>query len=135
MIIFSNDNCLEIVWTSFGYEIKRMPKGKIARASSTDCDQLNLTRPFISSYRIKVRRISKILKERPRTSRQEAVDWIEYTHMTNGARHLRSQQYQLQFHQEYMLDIMIIILFVIYCISKMIKYLSSLFIFNILRFR
>ncbi|EDV21133.1 uncharacterized protein TRIADDRAFT_30812 [Trichoplax adhaerens] len=69
------------------------------------------------SFTRNVNKISRLLRNKPRTPRQSVVDWIEYIAEGKGANHLRVYQYSLSFWQLYFLDmacLIIVLLSVIY---------------------
>ena len=51
-------------------------------------------------------RISKLMKDKPRSPLEETGDWIEYVLRHGGARHLRPQVFNIPWYQYYLLDIM-----------------------------
>ena len=50
-------------------------------------------------------RISRLLKDRPRSPLQETCDWIEYVIRHGGARHLRAQVFNIPWYQYFLLDV------------------------------
>ena len=64
-------------------------------------DNLNL----ISRFKSKAMRISRLLKDSPRTPLEKTGDWIEYVLRHGGARHLRAQVFNIPWYQYYLLDV------------------------------
>ncbi|PFX28938.1 UDP-glucuronosyltransferase 2B1 [Stylophora pistillata] len=50
-------------------------------------------------------RISRLMKDSPRTPLEKAGDWIEYVHRHGGAQHLRAQVFNIPWYQYYLLDV------------------------------
>lgn len=80
------------------------------------------------SYRESAGRISKSIKQLPRTPAQEAADWVEYTQAQGGLQHLRPRGLDMPFYQLYFLDmlllatlIVIAFFFVVMLLAKFIK--------------
>ena len=61
---------------------------------------------FLCSFKGNATRISRLLRDNPRTSIQQAADWIEYVHRHKGAKHLRPEVYNLHWYQYYLLDVL-----------------------------
>ena len=51
-------------------------------------------------------RISRLMKDSPRTPVEKTGDWIEYVLRHGGARHLRAQVFNIPWYQYYLLDVM-----------------------------
>ena len=51
-------------------------------------------------------RISRLMKDSPRTPLEKTGDWIEYVLRHGGARHLRAQVFNIPWYQYYLLDVM-----------------------------
>ena len=62
---------------------------------------------FLFSFKGNATRISRLLRDNPRTSVQQAADWIEYVHRHKGAKHLRPEVYNLTWYQYYLLDVLV----------------------------
>ena len=69
--------------------------------------KLNL-KPFFPSYRESAKRVSKSIKQLPRTPVQEAADWVEYTQAQGGLQYLRPRGLDLPFYQLHLLDILLL---------------------------
>ena len=50
-------------------------------------------------------RISRLMKDSPRTSLEKAGDWIEYVLRHGGTQHLRAQVFNIPWYQYYLLDV------------------------------
>ena len=61
---------------------------------------------FLYSFKSNATRISRLLRDNPRTFVQQAADWIEYVHRHKGAKHLRPEVYNLNWYQYYLLDVL-----------------------------
>lgn len=74
---------------------------------------------FSSSFKGNATRISRLLRDSPRTSVQQAADWIEYVHRHKGAKHLRPEVYNLYWYQHYLLDVIafLAIALIAFCIA------------------
>ena len=66
-------------------------------------------------------RISKLMKDRPRTPLEKAGDWIEYVLRHGGARHLRPQVFNIPWYQYYLLDVMAFLVAVVILVVMVIK--------------
>lgn len=80
------------------------------------------------SYRESAARISKSIKQLPRTSAQEAADWVEYTQAQGGLQYLRPRGLDMPFYQLYFLDMLLLatlivmtLFFVVMLLAKFIK--------------
>ena len=81
------------------------------------------------SYRENAARVSRSMRLRPRTSVQEAADWVEYMQALGGLPHLRPRSLDLPFYKLYLLDVLAvgllltigIVLFFRYIIKSLIK--------------
>ena len=60
------------------------------------------------SYRESAARISKSIKQLPRTPAQEAADWVEYTQAQGGLQYLRPRGLDMSFYQLYFLDMLLL---------------------------
>lgn len=58
------------------------------------------------SYKKNAMRISRLMKDSPRTPLEKAGDWIEYVNRHGGAQHLRAQVFNIPWYQHYLLDVM-----------------------------
>ena len=65
---------------------------------------------FLYSFKSNATRISRLLRDNPRTFVQQAADWIEYVHRHKGAKHLRPEVYNLHWYQYYLLDVLAFLL-------------------------
>ncbi|XP_066016029.1 UDP-glucuronosyltransferase 1-2-like [Pocillopora verrucosa] len=57
------------------------------------------------SFKKNARRISRLMKDTPRTPLEKAGDWIEYLLRHGGAQHLRAQVFNIPWYQYYLLDV------------------------------
>ena len=75
--------------------------------------------PILPSFKDNATRISRLLRDSPRTSVQQAADWIEYVHRHKGAKHLRPEVYNLHWYQYYLLDVLVFLVttFIAFCIT------------------
>ena len=65
------------------------------------------------SYREAAARISKSIKQLPRTPAQEAADWVEYTQAQGGLQYLRPRGLDMPFYQLYFLDMLLLVTLVV----------------------
>ena len=75
------------------------------------------------SYRESAKRISKSIKQLPRTPVHEAADWIEYTQAQGGLPYLRPRGLDLPFYQLYLLDILLLIFMVVLSSFTIVRFL------------
>ena len=66
---------------------------------------VNYSVAVFSRFKQSAMRISRLLKDRPRSPLQETCDWIEYVLRHGGARHLRAQVFNIPWYQYYLLDV------------------------------
>ena len=66
------------------------------------------------------------MRDNPRTSVQQAADWIEYVHRHKGAKHLRPEVYNLYWYQYYLLDVLAFLLTAIFAVCFAIRMLFRL---------
>ena len=59
----------------------------------------------ISRFKTEAMRISRLMKDSPRTPVEKTADWIEYVLRHGGARHLRAQVFNIPWYQYYLLDV------------------------------
>ncbi|XP_020621501.1 UDP-glucuronosyltransferase 2B10-like [Orbicella faveolata] len=82
------------------------------------------------SFKGNATRISRLLRDNPRTSVQQAADWIEYVHRHKGAKHLRPEVYNLHWYQYYLLDVLAFLLTTLFAfciaITMLFKLLSKI---------
>ncbi|XP_078380886.1 UDP-glucuronosyltransferase 2B31-like [Oculina patagonica] len=71
------------------------------------------------SFKGNATRISRLLRDSPRSSVQQAADWIDYVHRHKGAKHLRPEVYNLYWFQYYLLDVLVFLVTALFafCIS------------------
>ena len=79
---------------------------------------------FPHSFKGNATYISRLLRDNPRTSVQQAADWIEYVHRHKGAKHLRPEVYNLSWYQYYLLDVL---LFLFLAIRMLVALLFDVF--------
>ncbi|XP_055837485.1 UDP-glucosyltransferase 2-like [Episyrphus balteatus] len=77
-------------------------------------------------YRDNVQRFSKLYKDRPMTSRQTAVFWLEYVLRHHGAPHMQSPAVHMNFFQLASLDVIGFLLACFYVVYRVIKYIFLL---------
>ena len=65
-------------------------------------------------------RISKLMKDRPRTPLEKTGDWIEYVLRHGGAQHLRPQVFNIPWYQYYLLDVMAFLVAVVTLVAMVI---------------
>ena len=80
-------------------------------------DNLNL----ISRFKSKAMRISRLLKDSPRTPLEKTGDWIEYVLRHDGARHLRAQVFDIPWYQYYLLDVIAFLVAMATLVAMVIK--------------
>ncbi|XP_020621485.1 UDP-glucuronosyltransferase 2B19-like [Orbicella faveolata] len=78
------------------------------------------------SFKGNATRISRLMRDNPRTSVQQAADWIEYVHRHKGAKHLRPEVYNLHWCQYYLLDVVAFLLTAIFAFCFAIRVLFRL---------
>ena len=78
---------------------------------------------FSSSYRESAERISKSVKQLPRSPVKEAADWVEYTQAQGGLQYLRPRGLDLPFYQLYLLDILFLVFVVLAVALFVIRFL------------
>ena len=66
------------------------------------------------SFKSNATRISRLLRDNPRTFVQQAADWVEYVNRHKGAKHLRPEVYNLHWYQYYLLDVLAFVLTLIF---------------------
>jgi len=88
----------------------------------------NISATLISFLRFKgnATRISRLLRDNPRTSLQQAADWIEHVHRHKGARHLRPEVYNLHWYQYYLLDVLAFLLTALFAFCIAVRMLFRL---------
>ena len=83
------------------------------------------------SFKGNATRISRLMRDSPRTFLQQAADWIEYVHRHKGAHHLRPEVFNLSWYQRYLVDVLAFLVFtliVIICLVRLLlRYLCSIF--------
>jgi len=60
-------------------------------------------------YRENAQRLSRILRDQPRTPLEKAVYWTEYVIRQKGAPHLRSSVLDLAWYQYFLLDVIAVL--------------------------
>ena len=71
---------------------------------------------LLYSFKGNASRISRLLRDNPRTFVQQTADWIEYVHRHKGAKHLRPEVYNLYWYQQYLLDVLVFLLISVFAI-------------------
>ena len=66
-------------------------------------------------------RISKLMKDSPRTSLEKTGDWIEYVLRHGGAQHLRAQVFNIPWYQYYLLDVITFLVAVVILVVMVIR--------------
>ena len=64
-----------------------------------------IIRSCFFSFKKNARRISRLMRDTPRTPLEKAGDWIEYLLRHGGAQHLRAQVFNIPWYQYYLLDV------------------------------
>ena len=64
-----------------------------------------IIRSCFFSFKRNARRISRLMRDTPRTPLEKAGDWIEYLLRHGGAQHLRAQVFNIPWYQYYLLDV------------------------------
>ena len=77
------------------------------------------------SYRESAVRISKSIRQLPRTPAQEAADWVEYTQAQGGLQYLRPRGLDLPFYQLYFLDIMLVVTLIVVTLFSVVMFLAK----------
>lgn len=81
------------------------------------------------SYRESAVRISKSIKQLPRTPAQEAADWVEYTQAQGGLQYLRPRGLDLPFYQLYFLDMLLLITLIaiafFFVVKRLFKFIKN----------
>ena len=65
-------------------------------------------------------RISRLMKDSPRTPLEKTGDWIEYVLRHGGARHLRPQVFNIPWYQYYLLDVMVFLVAIVILVVMVI---------------
>ena len=78
-------------------------------------------------YHKKARELSLLFRDRPLTSKQLAIYWIEYVMRHRGAPHMRFQGADLNWLQKSSIDVIAFLCFITYAIYQLIKILSTFF--------
>ena len=81
---------------------------------------------FLFSFKGNATRVSRLLRDNPRTFVQQAADWIEYVHRHKGAKHLRAEVHDLYWYQYYLVDVLAFLLIAILAFFCVIKTLFRL---------
>jgi len=66
-------------------------------------------------------RISKLMRDNPRTPLEKTGDWIEYVLRHGGARHLRAQVFNIPWYQYYLLDVITFLVAVVILVVMVIR--------------
>ena len=66
-------------------------------------------------------RISKLMKDSPRTPLEKTGDWIEYVLRHGGAQHLRAQVFNIPWYQYYLLDVITFLVAVVILVVMVIR--------------
>ncbi|KAJ7354805.1 UDP-glucuronosyltransferase 1-1 [Desmophyllum pertusum] len=78
-------------------------------------------------FKTEATRISRLMKDSPRTPLEKTGDWIEYVLRHGGAQHLRAQVFNIPWYQYYLLDVMAFLvamaIFVVMVIRMIFGYL------------
>lgn len=75
-------------------------------------------------------RLSSITKDKPMSSIDTAIWWVEYVIRHNGAPHLRPASLDLTWYQYYMVDILCILILSLFLIFYVLYYILIRKIFN-----
>ncbi|EDV27038.1 uncharacterized protein TRIADDRAFT_2130, partial [Trichoplax adhaerens] len=117
------DNANQILQAGFGVKIDFL------RLTSDDIVNgiMQLTK---DRYRENANRLSIALRSQPRSSRDTAVDWIEYVIANKGAKHLRMEGYNLTIIEYYMLDVLLVWIITVVTIIYIVKRFVQLMYFR-----
>ncbi|XP_065218985.1 UDP-glycosyltransferase UGT5-like [Planococcus citri] len=74
-------------------------------------------------YAVNMKKLSRIYKDRPTSVMDTAIYWIEYVIRHEGAHHLRSPAVDLPLYQYLLLDVIVFLLSVIFCLIFFVYYL------------
>lgn len=70
---------------------------------------------LVHSFKQNATRVSRLIKDQPRTPLELTGDWIEYVLRHNGAPHLRIEAFNMPWYQEYLIDVGLFLFTVIAC--------------------
>lgn len=73
-----------------------------------------------SSYSVTAKKLSNLFRDRPMKPLDTAIYWIEYIMRHNGAKHMQSSAVHMNFIERNSIDVIIVILFAIYFLTKLI---------------
>ena len=76
---------------------------------------------FIYRFKTEAMRISRLMKDSPRTPLEKTGDWIEYVLRHGGARHLRAQVFDMPSYQYYLLDVIIFLVALVTLVVMVIR--------------
>jgi len=116
---FSNCAQAQSVGMAIGVDIKTVTGDEIYHSITRIIQE--------PSFNGNATRISRLLRDNPRTSVQQAADWIEYVHRHKGAKHLRPEVYNLHWYQNYLLDVLAFLLSALFAFCMAITMLFKLF--------
>ncbi|PFX14788.1 UDP-glucuronosyltransferase 1-2-like [Stylophora pistillata] len=74
------------------------------------------------SFKKNAMRISRLMKDSPRTPLEKAGDWIEYVHRHSGAQHLRAQVFNIPWYQYYLLDVIAFLVAIVAFVVMVIRW-------------
>ncbi|XP_078344951.1 2-hydroxyacylsphingosine 1-beta-galactosyltransferase-like [Oculina patagonica] len=72
-------------------------------------------------FKMDAMRISRLMKDSPRTPVEKTGDWIEYVLRHGGARHLRAQVFNIPWYQYYLLDVMAFLVAIVTLVVMVIR--------------
>ncbi|KAL9957741.1 hypothetical protein ACROYT_G034677 [Oculina patagonica] len=72
-------------------------------------------------FKTEAMRISRLMKDSPRTPLEKTGDWIEYVLRHGGARHLRAQVFNIPWYQYYLLDVMAFLVAIVTLVVMVIR--------------
>ncbi|XP_078343767.1 UDP-glucuronosyltransferase 1A1-like [Oculina patagonica] len=72
-------------------------------------------------FKRKAMRISRLMKDSPRTPLEKTGDWIEYVLRHGGAQHLRAQVFNIPWYQYYLIDVMAFLVAIVTLVVMVIR--------------
>ena len=83
---------------------------------------LNVAILICVRFKREAKRISRLMKDNPRTPLEKAGDWIEYVHRHGGAQHLRAQVFNIPWYQYYLLDVIAFLVAIVALVVMVIRF-------------
>ncbi|XP_078343761.1 UDP-glucuronosyltransferase 2C1-like isoform X2 [Oculina patagonica] len=72
-------------------------------------------------FKTEAMRISRLMKDSPRTPVEKTGDWIEYVLRHGGAQHLRAQVFNIPWYQYYLLDVLAFLVAIVTLVVMVIR--------------